>query len=46
MSAVVVRPDPRGPVRVGDVAEVRRDFAPASLTGRVNGEPGVLLLVR
>ena len=46
MEGVVVRPDPRGPVRVGDVAEVTRGFAPASLTGRVNGEPGVLLLVR
>ncbi len=46
VGAVVVRPDPRGAVRVGDVADVERGFAPASLTGRVNGEPGVLLLVR
>ncbi|HJL00511.1 MAG TPA: efflux RND transporter permease subunit [Polyangiaceae bacterium LLY-WYZ-15_(1-7)] len=44
---VVVRPDPRGgAITVGDVAEVDEGFAPASVTGRVNGEPGVLLLVR
>ncbi|MCB9634128.1 MAG: efflux RND transporter permease subunit [Sandaracinus sp.] len=48
---VVVRPatqSPMGPigaVRVGDVAEVDEGFAPARLTGHVNGEPGVLLLV-
>lgn len=48
---VVVRPATRTPlgevgsVRVGDVAEVDEGFAPATLTGRVNGEPGVLLLV-
>ncbi len=47
VASVVVRPDPRsGPVRVGDVAEVREGFAPAEITGRVNGEPGILLLVR
>ncbi len=44
---VVVRPDPAGGVvRVRDVADVREGFAPARLTGRINGEPGVLLLVR
>lgn len=48
---VVVRPTTTTPlgtvgaVRVGDVAEVDEGFAPATLTGRVNGEPGVLLLV-
>lgn len=46
VAAVVVRPDPRGAVRVGDVAEVREGFAPAAITGRVNGQPGILLLVR
>ncbi len=47
VAAVVVRPDPRGgAVRVGDVAEVREGFAPAKITGRVNGQPGILLLVR
>ncbi|MEM9074976.1 MAG: efflux RND transporter permease subunit [Myxococcota bacterium] len=44
---VVVRPDPGGgSIRVGDVAEVSEGFGPARVTGRVNGEPGVLLLVR
>ena len=44
---VLVRPDPRGGgVRVGDVATVHEGFAPATLTGQVNGEPGVLLFVR
>ncbi len=44
---VLVRPDPRGGgVRVRDVATVYEGFAPARLTGQVNGEPGVLLFVR
>lgn len=44
---VVIRPDPTGGgVRVGDVAEVSEGFAPARLTGRIQGEPGILLLVR
>ncbi|MBO6940332.1 MAG: efflux RND transporter permease subunit [Deltaproteobacteria bacterium] len=44
---VVIRPDPTGgAVRVGDVAEVSDGFAPARLTGRIQGEPGILLLVR
>lgn len=44
---VVIRPDPTGgAVRVGDVAEVHEGFAPARLTGRIQGEPGILLLVR
>ena len=43
----LVRPDPRGGgVRVRDVATVYEGFAPARLTGQVNGEPGVLLFVR
>ncbi|MBX3250759.1 MAG: efflux RND transporter permease subunit [Myxococcales bacterium] len=50
---VVVRPALPGPapgttsgaVWVGDVAEVDEGFAPAEITGRVNGQPGVLLLV-
>jgi len=44
---VVVRPDPRGgSIRIADVAEVEDGFAPARLTGQVNGQQAVLLLVR
>ena len=47
LANVVVRPDPAGgSVRVGDVAEVRDAFAPGKLSGRVNGEPAIVLTVR
>ena len=47
LADVVIRPDSRGgSVRVGDVAEVRDTFAPGKFSGRVNGEPAIVLTVR
>jgi len=47
LANVVIRPDSRGgSVRVGDVAEVRDTFAPGKFSGRVNGEPAIVLTVR
>ena len=47
LANVVIRPDARGgSVRVGDVAEVRDTFAAAKYSGRVNGEPAIVLTVR
>lgn len=47
LSNVVIRPDPHGgSVRVADVAEVKDTFAPAKYSGRVNGEPAIVLTVR
>ena len=47
LAHVVIRPDPSGgSVRVGDVAEVRDTFAPGKFSGRVNGEPAIVLTVR
>ncbi|MGB5548367.1 MAG: efflux RND transporter permease subunit, partial [Polyangiales bacterium] len=47
LAAVVIRPDPDGgSVRVGDVAEVSDSFAPGEFSGRVNGEPAIVLTVR
>ncbi len=47
LAKVVIRPDQRGgSVRVGDVADVRDAFAPGKYSGRVNGEPAIVLTVR
>ncbi|MGB3053062.1 MAG: efflux RND transporter permease subunit [Polyangiales bacterium] len=47
LSGVVIRPDPAGgSVRVGDVAEVSDTFAAGKFSGRVNGEPAIVLTVR
>ncbi len=47
LANVVIRPDARGgSVRVRDVAEVRDTFAPGKFSGRVNGEPAIVLTVR
>ncbi|MCZ6806310.1 MAG: efflux RND transporter permease subunit, partial [Deltaproteobacteria bacterium] len=47
LAGVVIRPDPMGgSVRVGDVAKVRDTFAPGRYSGRVNGEPAIVLTVR
>ena len=47
LAGVVIRPDPMGgSVRVGDVAEVQDTFAPGKYSGRVNGEPAIVLTVR
>ena len=47
LAAVVIRPDPMGgSVRVADVADVRDTFAPGKFSGRVNGEPAIVLTVR
>jgi multidrug efflux pump subunit AcrB len=44
---VVIRPDADGgSVRVGDVATVRDTFAPGKFSGRVNGDPAIVLTVR
>ncbi len=47
LASVVIRPDAMGgSVRVGDVAEVKDAFAPGKYSGRVNGEPAIVLTVR
>lgn len=47
LGSVVIRPDSMGgSVRVADVAEVRDTFAPGKFSGRVNGEPAIVLTVR
>ena len=47
LASIVIRPDSRGgSVRVGDVADVRDTFAPGKFSGRVNGEPAIVLTVR
>ncbi|MDH3200211.1 MAG: efflux RND transporter permease subunit [Myxococcales bacterium] len=47
LAKVVIRPDPMGgSVRVGDVAEVQDTLAPGKYSGRVNGEPAIVLTVR
>jgi len=47
LADVVIRPDALGgAVRVGDVAEVRDTFASGEYSGRVNGEPAIVLTVR
>ena len=47
LSNVVIRPDPQGgSVRVRDIAEVKDTFAPGKFSGRVNGEPAIVLNVR
>ncbi len=47
LSRVVIRPDSDGgSVRVGDVAEVSDAFAPGKFSGRVNGDPAIVLTVR
>jgi multidrug efflux pump subunit AcrB len=47
LADVVIRPSASGgSVRVGDVAEVRDTFAPGKYSGRVNGEPAIVLTVR
>ena len=47
LANVVIRPDPQGgSVRVGDVADVKDTFAPGKFSGRVNGEPAIVLTVR
>jgi multidrug efflux pump subunit AcrB len=47
LAQVVIRPHPGGgSVRVGDVADVTDTFAPGKFSGRVNGEPAVVLSVR
>ncbi|MGB8332334.1 MAG: efflux RND transporter permease subunit [Polyangiales bacterium] len=47
LADVVIRPDSLGgSVRVRDVAEVRDTFASGKYSGRVNGEPAIVLTVR
>ena len=47
LSRVVIRPDADGgSVRVGDVADVRDTFAAGKFSGRVNGDPAIVLTVR
>ncbi len=47
LANVVIRPDARGgSVRVRDVAEVRDTFAAGKFSGRVSGEPAIVLTVR
>ena len=47
LAEVVIRPDAKGgSVRVRDIAEVRDTFASAKYSGRVNGEPAIVLTVR
>lgn len=47
LGSVVIRPDRMGgSVRVADVADVRDTFAPGKFSGRVNGEPAIVLTVR
>jgi multidrug efflux pump subunit AcrB len=44
---VVVRPDPvGGAVHVGDVADITEGFADPRISGRVNGEPATVLMLR
>ncbi|MCB9660367.1 MAG: efflux RND transporter permease subunit [Sandaracinaceae bacterium] len=44
---VVVRPDPLGgAVHVGDLADVIEGFADPRISGRVNGEPATVLMLR
>ena len=47
VGSVVIRPDVEGgSVRVRDVADVRDTFARAELSGRVNGEPAIVLTIK
>ena len=47
LGQVVIRPDADGgSVRVGDVATVWDTFAPGKFSGRVNGDPAIVLTVR
>jgi multidrug efflux pump subunit AcrB len=47
LAQVVIRPDAHGgSVRVSDVAEVRDTFESGKYSGRVNGEPAIVLTVR
>ncbi|MFA9472900.1 MAG: efflux RND transporter permease subunit, partial [Deltaproteobacteria bacterium] len=47
LANVVIRPDPQGgSVRVRDVADVKDTFAAGKFSGRVNGEPAIVLTVR
>jgi len=47
LANVVIRPDAHGgSVRVRDVAEVRDAFAAGKFSGRVSGEPAIVLTVR
>ena len=47
LANVVIRPDAQGgSVRVGDVADVKDTFAAGKFSGRVNGEPAIVLTVR
>jgi multidrug efflux pump subunit AcrB len=47
LADVIIRPDARGgSVRVGDVAQTYDTFAAAKYSGRVNGEPAIVLTVR
>jgi multidrug efflux pump len=47
LANVVIRPDAQGgSVRVGDVAEVRETLAAGKFSGRVNGDPAIVLTVR
>jgi multidrug efflux pump subunit AcrB len=47
LAKVVIRPDAAGgSVHVGDVATVTDTFAPGKYSGRVNGEPAIVLTVR
>ncbi len=47
LARVVIRPDAEGgSVHVADVATVTDTFAPGKYSGRVNGEPSIVLTVR
>jgi multidrug efflux pump subunit AcrB len=47
LANVVIRPDAQGgSVRVGDIAEVKDTFAAGKFSGRVNGQPAIVLTVR